>query len=85
MSQTPACGAPQILEQRVLQIVRIADQKREYAHSTKHDGWQNDQKNAGHAAGWELPTLFLSHFALTLDWVIPSVLAVISADDGPPR
>ena len=44
-------------------IVRIADQKREYAHSTKHDGWQNDQKNAGHAAGWELPTLFLSHFA----------------------
>jgi len=24
---------------------------------------QNDQKNAGHAAGWELPTLFLSHFA----------------------
>jgi len=63
MSQTPACGAPQILEQRVLQIVRIADPKREYAHSTKHDGWQNDQKNAGHAAGWELPTLFLSHVA----------------------
>jgi hypothetical protein len=38
--------APQILAQRIFHVDWIANQKRKYAQSTKHDGWQNDQKNA---------------------------------------
>src|SRR5262245_30834339 len=43
-------GAPQILAQRILHVRWIADQKRKYAHSTKHYGRQDDQKDASQTA-----------------------------------
>jgi hypothetical protein len=43
-------GAPQILAQRVVHVLWVADQKRKEAYATIHDGRQDDQKNAGQAA-----------------------------------
>jgi hypothetical protein len=66
-------------------IVRIADQKREYAHSSKHDDAERS-KECRPRGGLGTPHLILESLCQqTLDWVIPSFLAVVSADDGPPR